>query len=120
MKRLFFLLLVALVACNKDDDKDEPLVIERVEYRVDINQDGPMIKYLDSKGVEQIDFLKQDSIWVYSFEWEQELDSVGFKLKDYIEWTSYQIIINTDTVVKYIGPVPPGGQNQWYGVYYKF
>ena len=49
-----------------------------------------------------------------------EMDSVGFKLKDYITWTTYKIVINTDTVVNYTGPVPEGGYAGWYDIYYKF
>ena len=80
-----------------------------------------ILLFVDLDGdVEVIDYLSDDSTWVYSFQWEKDLDSVGFKLKDYITWTSYKIVLNSDTVVNYTGPVPEGGYAGWYGIYYKF
>ena len=118
-KLLLFSLILFLVACNKEDD-EEPLVVSRVEYRIDTSVDGAMVKFINAKGEEVIDYLSDDSTWVYSFQWEKDLDSVGFKLKDYITWTSYRIVLNSDTVVNYTGPVPEGGYAGWYGIYYKF
>ena len=120
MKKLLMLLLIVFIACNKDNKDDEPLVISRIEYRIDTSIEGAMVKYINSKGIEEMDFLCDSSTWVYTFDWEKDLDSVGFKLKDYITWTSYRIIVNEDTVVNYTGPVPEGGYAGWYPIYYKF
>jgi hypothetical protein len=120
MKKLFFLLLVIVIACNKDDDNDEPLVITKVEYRIDTSVDGAMVKYLNAQGKEEIDYISDDSTWVYTFKWVEDLDSVGFKLKDYITWCTYKIVLNEDTVVNYTGPIPEGGYAGWYDIYYKF
>ena len=117
---LIMLLFVVAISCKKDEE--EPFVITRVEYRIDSNVDNSIVKYIDAKGMEQIDFIvDKDSTWVYSFDWVKELDSVGFKIKDYITWTTYRIVINTDTVVAYQGVVPDGDPNDqnYYSVYYK-
>lgn len=119
MKNLLLLLLIVCVACNKDNE-DEPLVISRIEYRIDSSIEGAMVKYINSNGTEEMDFLNDSTTWVYTFNWEKDLDSVGFKLKDYITWTSYRIIVNEDTVINYTGPVPEGGYAGWYPIYYKF
>ena len=50
MKKLLMLLLIVFIACNKDDD-DEPLVISRIEYRIDTSIEGAMVKFINSKGV---------------------------------------------------------------------
>lgn len=118
MKKLFFLFLVVLIACNKDDDNDEPMVVEKVEYRISSSVDGPMIKYIDAQGQEVIDYLTNKEEWVYSFSYDAPLDSVGYKIKDFITWVDYKIILNSDTVVHHVGPVPEGGFAGWYGVYY--
>lgn len=120
MKKLLFLLLIVFVlACNKDEE-EEPLVISKIEYRIDSSIDGAMVKYINSTGAEEIDYLNDSTTWVYTFNWEKDLDSIGFKLKDYITWTSYKIIVNEDVVVDYTGPVPDGGYAGWYPIYYKF
>jgi hypothetical protein len=119
MKKLLFLLLIIIIACNKDDDNDEPMVVTSVEYRIDTSVDGPMIKYIDASGQEVIDYLSDDEVWVYNFAYNTPLDSVGFKIKDFMPWVDYKIILNTDTVVNYIGAVPQGGFAGWYGVYYQ-
>ena len=70
--------------------------------------------------IQEMDIMNANTTWVYTFNWEKDLDSVGFKLKDYVNWTTYKIIVNTDTVVNYTGPVPDGGDGGWYSIYYKF
>lgn len=119
MKKLFFFLVIVLIACNKDDESDEPMVVTRVEYRISTSVDGPMVKYLNAQGQEAIDYLSDDEEWVHSFPYNTPLDSVGFKIKDFITWVNYKIILNTDTVVNYTGPVPEGGYAGWYGIYYQ-
>jgi hypothetical protein len=120
MKKLLFLFLVliVLIACNKDENDDGPMVVTSVEYRIDTSVDGPMIKYINAQGDETIDYLSDSAVWVYRFPYNMPLDSVGFKIKDFMPWVSYKIILNTDTVVNYTGPVPQGGFAGWYGVYY--
>lgn len=119
MKKLLFLIFIALIACNKESE-DEPLVISKVEYRIVTSIEGAPVKYMNSQGIEELAIMSQNITWVYSFDWEKELDSVGFKLKDYVNWTTYQIIVNEDSVVNYTGPVPDGGNAGWSPIYYKF
>jgi len=119
MKKLIFIFLVILIACNKEDEQDKPMVITKVEYRVSSSVDGPMIKYINSNGGESIDFLSNEEEWVHTFPYNVPLDSVGFKIKDLITWVEYKIILNTDTVVNYVGPVPEGGYAGWYDIYYQ-
>ena len=116
---LFFALAI-LFACNKEDDNDQDSKgpITSVEYRISTSVDGPMVKYIDNKGVEAIDYLSDSVEWVHTFQYTQPLDSIGFKIKDFITWVDYKVIVNTDTVIKYVGPVPEGGYAHWYHVYY--
>lgn len=119
MKKLFFFIaLIALVACNKDED-DEPDGAGKIEYRIWTSVDGAGVKYMDAKGEEVFAIMSDTTEWVMSFTPEIELDSVGFKLKDYITWCTYKIVINTDTVVNYTGPIPDGGFAGWYEIYYQ-
>jgi len=128
MKNLLLLLLIfVFIACNKDNEVEEPLneveeplVVSKVEYRISTSINGAMVKYINSQGVEDIDIMNDSITWVYTFNWEKDLDSVGFKLKDYLNWATYKIIVNTDTVVNYTGPIPDGGYAGWYPIYYKF
>lgn len=119
MKKLLVLLLALgiIIACSKDDEESvEP--ISNVEYRISTSVDGPMVKYIDKNGDEGIDFLNDSTEWVYTFQYTTPLDSIGFKIKDFITWVEYKVIINSDTVINYVGPVPEGGYAHWYGVYY--
>lgn len=121
MKKLLFLaLLVILFSCKKDSDNDDSDVISKIEYRIKTSTDGAGVKYLDAKGEEVFAIMSDDEEWVHSFAPKVQLDSVGFKIKDYINWVTYKIVVNTDTVVNYTGPVPQGGFAGWYGIYYKF
>jgi hypothetical protein len=119
MKKLLFLLLIVFISCNKDNE-DEPLVISRIEYRIDVSIEGAPVKFINSQGLEELAIMNDSTTWVYTFDWEKDLDSIGFKLKDYTNWTTYKIIVNTDTVVNYTGPVPDGDNAGWYPIYYKF
>ena len=118
MRKLLFIGLVLIIACGKEDDKTENEPITKVEYRIKSSVDGPMVKYIDSKGDEDIDYLSNEEEWVHTFPYEIVLDSVGFKIKDFITWVEYKIVLNSDTVVNYVGPVPEGGFAGWYDVYY--
>jgi len=119
MKKILFLIFVVLIACNKDNE-DEPLVISKIEYRVTTSIEGAPVKFLNSQGEEEMEIMNQSVTWIHSFDWEKDLDSVGFKLKDYVNWTTYQIIVNEDSVINYTGPVPDGDNAGWYSIYYKF
>ncbi len=121
MKNLLLLLLIIVFfGCNKDNEDEEPLVISKVEYRINTSINGAIVKYINSQGIEETDLMNDSSTWVYTFDWEKDLDSVGFKLKDYLNWATYKIIVNTDTVVNYTGPIPDGGYAGWYPIHYKF
>ena len=123
MKKILLLSLLisfVFISCKKDDEDDGPLVIEKIEYHIDTNVDNSMIKYINANGGEELVLIGKDSTWVYSFAWKKELHSVGFKLKDYITWVTYKIVVNEDTVVNYTGVVPEGGYAGWYDVYYMF
>jgi len=119
MKKFIFLLLVVLIACNKDDDNNgDNSVISKVEYRIWTSTDGAGVKYLDASGKEVFAIMSDSAEWVMSFTPKKQPDSVGFKIKDYLTWVTYKIVINTDTVINYTGTVPEGDENRWYGVYY--
>lgn len=118
MKKLLFLALVVLISCNKKDEEG-PAAISKIEYRIWTSTDGAGVKYLDAKGEEVFAIMTDDEEWVLSFAPKVELDSVGFKLKDYINWVTYKIVVNTDTVVNYTGPLPEGGFAGWVPIYYK-
>lgn len=117
---LLFLFIFVFIACGKDSEEEEPLTVSKVEYRVSTSINGAMVKYMNSQGDEVNAIMNDSTFWEYSFNWEKDLDSVGFKLKDYLNWATYQIVIDTDTVINYTGPIPEGGYAGWYSIYYKF
>ena len=121
MKKYSILLLALLIsfACSKEEES-EPEPITKVEYRILTSYDGAMIKYLDAKGEEVIDFLEEDVWYVQSFKPEIELDSAGFKIKDYVTWVEYKVVVNSDTVINHLGTVPDGNEAGWYNVFHHF
>lgn len=121
MKNLLLLLfIIGCFACSKDNEDEEPQAASKVEYRINTSINGAIVKYINAQGIEENDLMNDSTTWVYTFDWENDLDSVGFKLKDYLNWATYKIIVNTDTVVNYTGPIPEGGAGGWYPIFYKF